>query len=130
MRQSIFVRHYICPPFKLRRRNWFWSKYAISPISMAYSVFVSVCLCVTFVRTCCILMKIKMLKITFIDYDIYHWMMQLRKLYSVALTHFSRSNILNVNITKTLTTSEKMHTMTFVYFHICYGMTPLRMLHP
>ena len=66
---------------------------------------------------------------TFIDFDICNLAATLPVLYSVTLTYFSRSNILNVKISKTLRASAKLQEITFVGVNICCRIASLRMLY-
>ena len=50
-------------------------------------------------------------------------------LYSLTLTWSSRSNISNVNISKTVRASAKVQSVTFVDFSICHRMASLRILY-
>ena len=60
----------------------------------------------------------KLEEVIFIDFNIGHRIASLRMLYSLTMTWFSRSNISNVNISKTVRASAKVQNMTFVDFNI------------
>ena len=51
----------------------------------------------------------KMLWETFVDFDIWHRIMSLQKLYSATLTYFLKSNMLTFHISKTVRASAKMY---------------------
>ena len=84
---------------------------------MFFSVNLCICFCVsaTFVITNGILN----VKMQFIDFYICHRLAPLRKLYSVTLAYFSRSNHSSVSILETVSARTKMRETTFIDFDIC-----------
>ena len=60
---------------------------------------------------------LKMCNTVFAYFNICHWIVPLRKFYSVTLTYFSRSNMSNVNISKTLRTGAKKSNTTLIDFY-------------
>ena len=62
---------------------------------------------------------------TFVDCGIYHQRTTLWKLYSVTLTYFSRSNILNASILEKVSAGSKLHHMAFMDSDIYHGLVPI-----
>ena len=77
-------------------------------------------MCVTFVCTDRILAKIKIERLTVIDFDICH-----RKLYRVDLDILFKDKIFHVNTSGTVRASTKMYSMAFMDVEFRHRMVPL-----
>ena len=55
---------------------------------------------------------------TYIDFDVLHYMASLKKLYSMTLTSLLKSKLLNINFSETVRVSAKLQDTAFVDVNI------------